>query len=136
MGSEVFTIGYPNPLLQGVNKKLTEGNINALTGYQDDIRLYQISVPIQPGNSGGPLLDKNGNVIGIIVAILNAETAFKVSGSLPQNVNYALKSTCAQALIDTVPTAIDGLMKPHGRKSFDDVVERVKKSVVMVLSYE
>jgi hypothetical protein len=51
-------------------------------------------------------------------------------------VNYALKSTYAQALIDTVPTAINGLQKSYSKKSFDYVVERVKKSVVMVLAYE
>ena len=134
MGSDVFTIGYPNPILQGVNQKLTEGNINALTGYQDDIRLYQISAPVQPGNSGGALLNENGDVVGIIVSILKAETAFKVTGSLPQNVNYALKGNYAQTLIDTVPEAVDQLQKPHRKKS--DVVERVKKSVVMVLAYE
>jgi len=135
MGSDVFTIGYPNPTLQGVNQKLTEGNISALTGYQDDIRHYQVSVPVQPGNSGGALLNENGDVIGVIVAILKAETAFMVSGSLPQNVNYALKSTFAQALIDTVPEAIDSLQKPHRKKS-KNVVARVRESVVMVLAYK
>ena len=82
------------------------------------------------------MLNKNGDVVGIIVAVLKAETAFKITGSLPQNVNYALKSTYIQALIDTVPDAIDGLQKPHRNKSFGDVVERVKRSAVMVLAYE
>jgi uncharacterized protein len=135
MGSDVFTIGYPNPSLQGVNQKLTAGNINALTGFQDDIRLYQISVPVQPGNSGGALVNENGDVVGIIVAILKAETAFKITGSLPQNVNYALKSTYAQALIDTVPDAISGLQKPHSNRT-GDLIERVSKSVLMVFAYK
>ena len=136
MGSDVFTIGYPNPIMQGLNQKLTEGTINAVTGYQDDIRLYQVSVPVQPGNSGGALLNDKGDVVGIIVAILKAETAFKVTGSLPQNVNYALKSTYAQVLVDSVPEAVDGLRRAHRKKSFNDVVERVKKSMVLVLAYE
>ena len=54
MGQEVFTIGYPNPGLQGINAKLTRGYISSLSGFQDDLRLYQISTPVQPGNSGGP----------------------------------------------------------------------------------
>ena len=112
MGSDVFTIGFPNPLLQGVNKKLTDGVISSLTGHQDDIRLYQISVPVQPGNSGGALINENGNVVGIIVSILKAEAAFKISGALPQNVNYALKSTYALAMIDTVPKASQALLQP------------------------
>jgi len=132
MGSNVFTIGYPNPSLQGVNQKLTKGDINALTGYQDDIRLYQISVPVQPGNSGGALLNENSEVVGIIVAILKAETAFKITGSLPQNVNYALKSTYAQALIDTVPDALNNIQTSNGKKS----IEKVRGSIVMVFAYE
>ena len=70
----------------------------------------------------------------MVAAVLKAETAFKISGSLPQNVNYALKSTYTQSMVDTVPEAIEGLQKPHRKKSFEDVVKRVKKSVVMVLA--
>lgn len=136
MGQEVFTIGYPNPILQGVNAKLTKGSINSLSGIQDDLRLYQISIPVQPGNSGGPLLDMNGNVIGIIVAMLDAKAAFKITGSLPQNVNYAVKSTYAQALLDTLPEVSGNLLSAYRKKSFDDVVDRVKKCVVMVVAYE
>jgi TPR repeat protein len=136
MGQEVFTVGYPNPILQGVNAKLTKGSINSLTGIQDDLRLYQISVPVQPGNSGGPLLDMNGNVIGIIVAMLDAKTVFEILGSLPQNVNYAVKSTYAQALLDTLPEISGNLISAYPKKPFTDVVNRVKKSIVMVVAYE
>ncbi len=136
MGSDVFTIGYPNPILQGVNQKLTEGNISSLTGFQDDIRLYQISTPVQPGNSGGPLMDNNGNVVGVLVSILNAEATFQITGNLPQNVNYALKTNYAMSVIDTVPEAYKGLLQPYGKQKFEKVVERVKKSVVMILAYE
>ena len=136
MGQEVFTIGYPNPILQGVNAKLTKGSVNSLTGIQDDVRLYQISIPVQPGNSGGPLLDMNGNVIGIIVAMLDAKTTFKISGSLPQNVNYAVKGTYAQALLDTLPEVSGNLLSAYPKKSFDNVVDRVKKCVVLIVTYE
>jgi S1-C subfamily serine protease len=86
MGQEVFTIGHANPSLQGVGAKFTKGTINSLTGFQDDLRLYQLSVPVQPGNSGGALLDENGNILGVILAMLDAKTTFRISGSLPQNV--------------------------------------------------
>ncbi|MDA3788903.1 MAG: tetratricopeptide repeat-containing serine protease family protein [Desulfobacula sp.] len=134
MGQEVFTIGYPNPSLQGVNAKITKGIVNSLTGFQDDLRLYQVSVPVQPGNSGGALLDENGNILGVIMAMLDAKTTFKISGSLPQNVNYAVKSTYAQAMLDTLPEIFDKLISPSKSKS--NVVDRVKKSTVMVLSYK
>lgn len=135
LGQEVFTIGYPNPSIQGVSAKLTRGDINSLTGFQDDMRLYQISVPVQPGNSGGPLIDMDGNVNGVIVAMLDAQATFKISGSLPQNVNYAVKSTFAQGLLDTIPGVSAKLPPPSGKQPFDQAVERVRKSVVMVLVY-
>ena len=136
MGDYVFTVGYPNPSLQGVNQKLTEGIISSLTGYQDDIRLYQISTPVQPGNSGGPLIDKDGNVVGIVIALLREDIALKVSGSLPQNVNYALKSYYVEALVDTVPDAVDHFEQSNNKGHLGNLVERVKKSVVMVKAYK
>ena len=134
MGQEVFTIGFPNPGLQGVNAKFTKGTISSLTGFQDDLRLYQVSVPVQPGNSGGALMDGNGNILGVIIAMLDAKTAFAISGSLPQNVNYAVKSIYAQAMLDTIPGITDKLMSPS--KNNSNVVDRVKKSTVMVLSHK
>jgi S1-C subfamily serine protease len=136
MGEDVFTVGFPNPDLQGMNPKLTKGSINSLTGLKDDLRLYQISVPVQPGNSGGPLLDANGNVCGIVVAMLDAETAFEITGSLPQNVNYAVKSTYAQTLLDTLPEVGKKLPAPSTETAFDVVTASVEKSIVMVLTYE
>ncbi len=85
------------------------------------------------GNSGGALLDANGNVLGVIVAILDAQTTFRVSGSLPQNVNYAVKSIYARAMLDTLPEISKKLSAPSNNKT--NVVDRVKKSTVMVLSY-
>jgi len=134
MGQKVFTIGYPNPSLQGVSAKYTEGTINSLTGFQDDLRLYQVSVPVQPGNSGGALLDEYGNILGVIVAMLDAKTTFKISGTLPQNVNYAVKSTYARALLDTLPGISGKLIAPSRSKS--NVVDRAQNSTVMVLSYD
>ena len=134
MGQEVFTVGYPNPSLQGVNAKITKGIVNSLTGFQDDLRLYQISVPVQPGNSGGALLDENGNVLGVIVAMLDAKTTFKITGSLPQNVNYAVKSLYAQAMIDTLPEVAGKLIPASKNKS--DAIDNVKKSTVMVICYD
>ena len=134
MGEYVFTIGFPNPSLQGINLKFTEGSISSLTGFQDDLRFYQISVPVQPGNSGGPLLDKNGNIIGIIVSKLSAKETFRISGSLPQNVNYAIKSIYAKAMLSSLPQVSSKLIKPKIDNS--DAVEKDKKSIVMILSYE
>lgn len=95
-GSEVLTLGYPLITIQGQEQKATFGRINALSGLalsglEGDIRFYQIDVPIQPGNSGGPLINRRGEVVGIVTATLNQIVTLKLTGSLPQNVNYAVK---------------------------------------------
>jgi S1-C subfamily serine protease len=68
LGGTVATIGFPDPTLQGFSPKLAKGEIASLSGAGDDPRYFQISVPVQPGNSGGALVDERGNVIGIVSA--------------------------------------------------------------------
>jgi S1-C subfamily serine protease len=100
-GQDVFTIGYPLNDIMGDNQKISNGIINSLTGLHDDSRYYQVSVPIQSGNSGGPLFDLKGNVIGIIKSSLSPK---KVNDDV-QNVNYAIKINLLQNLIALLPEA-------------------------------
>ena len=88
VGEDVFTIGYPMNSVMGNNYKVTNGIISSLSGMSDDIRYMQISVPLQPGNSGGPLFNKNGNIMGITSAKLNG----KAIGTSIENVSYAIKA--------------------------------------------
>lgn len=111
IGDDVFTIGFPAPLIQGFAPKLTKGSINAASGLQDDPRFFQISIPVQPGNSGGPLVDERGNVVGIVTSTLPPAIALS-EGFIPQNVNYAIKATYAMPLIDSVPDIRDKLVSP------------------------
>ena len=85
------TVGFPNIGLQGFAPKFARGEIAALSGAGDDARYFQISVPVQPGNSGGAFVDKRGNVVGVVSAKLNARAALLSSGALRENVNYAVK---------------------------------------------
>jgi S1-C subfamily serine protease len=116
LGDAVMTIGFPNIEVQGFSPKLTRGEISSLKGIQDDPRLFQISVPLQPGNSGGPLIDASGNAIGITIAQLDALIALKFSGSLPQSVNYALKVSYARLLVESVPHLSEKLPRPQKNK--------------------
>ena len=93
VGENVFALGYPLRALMGDEIKLTSGIVSSKSGYKGDITLYQISVPVQPGNSGGPLFDNRGNLIGISAAKLGGDT---------QNVSYAIKSSYLLSLIDTL----------------------------------
>lgn len=99
-GEGVVTYGFPLSGLLSSGAILTTGNINALTGLHDDPHEFQISAPVQPGNSGGPLLDMQGNVTGVVVAKLNAARIAELTdGDIPQNVNFAVKGTEALAFL-------------------------------------
>jgi S1-C subfamily serine protease len=135
LGQVVATIGFPNIGIQGFSPKLTRGEISSLNGAGDDPRSWQISVPVQPGNSGGPLLDENGNLIGVVLAKLGLEAA-KATGDLPQNVGYAVKSAYALALLE--PYLDRSAPEPHHPNrnvSFEDMVAKAQLSAVLILVY-
>ncbi len=139
-GQSVFALGYPLIQLQGQEQKATFGHVNALTGLQDDDRYTQVDVPIQPGNSGGPLLNEKGEVVGIITAMLNPLTTVQVAGVVPQNVNYALKSDLAHRFLRwNLGDDWDAKVKPHeaGPRSGDDwsaLVQQAERSVALVVA--
>ncbi|GEM_PF-1262343 len=96
VGENVFVLGFPMTSSMGEEVKLTNGIVSSKTGYKGDISLYQISAPVQPGNSGGPLFDKNGNLLGIINA----------KHSHAENASYAIKVSYLDNLIDLLPVTI------------------------------
>lgn len=101
IGDEIVTIGFPLGNVLGSGVKATTGNVSGLTGLSNDITTMQITAPIQPGNSGGPLIDKSGNVVGIVSSKLNEIMVAKAIGSISQNVNFAIKSSTVQIFLDT-----------------------------------
>jgi len=135
LGDEVFTIGFPNIDMQGIEPKYTDGKISSLAGIQDDPSEYQISVPVQPGNSGGPLCDANGEVVGIVVARLNDLAALRESGAVPQNVNYAVKSKLALRLLRKVE-GLQALLKPaRAAAKPAKPVQAVEDAIAMIMVY-
>ncbi len=92
-GESVYTLGFPQIQIQGLEPKLTEGSISSLSGMSDDPKTFQISNPIQPGNSGGPLFTEDGQIVGVVVSTLSTNYMQKTFGTTPQNVNYAIKSS-------------------------------------------
>jgi S1-C subfamily serine protease len=136
LGNTVATVGFPNIGLQGFAPKLAKGEVAALSGPMDDPRYFQISVPLQPGNSGGALVDERGNVIGVVTAKLNARMALFASGMLPENVNYAVKSSFLLSFLESVPEVAAKLKEPGAKdRKFEDVVKDVQAATVLVLVY-
>lgn len=103
LGDSVSTLGFPNLDLQGSTPKFTRGEINSLAGFRDDSYHFQISAQVQPGNSGGPLLDRSGAVVGVVQSTLADPRQFLTTGVVPQNVNYALKSEYLLRFLRSVP---------------------------------
>lgn len=129
-GDEVLTLGFPLEDVQGRNQKASFGRINALTGINDDSRFIQIDIPIQPGNSGGPLITKRGEVIGIVTSTLNP-APFLNRGDVPQNVNYAVKADYISILVPSLAPA--GLSEEPAR-DFPDVVRATEESVFLIVA--
>jgi hypothetical protein len=136
LGGTVATVGFPDIGLQGFAPKLAKGEIASLAGAADDPRYFQISLPVQPGNSGGALVDARGNVVGIVAAKLDASAALAATGSLPENVNYAVKSSLLLSFLESVP-AVDAKLKAPNTKdeAFEDVVKSAQEAAVLVLVY-
>lgn len=98
-GERVVTYGFPLANLLSSGPTLTTGEVSALAGLRDDQAQFQISAPVQPGNSGGPLLDMAGNVVGVVTSKLNAQRVAQATGDIPQNVNFAIKGAEAIAFL-------------------------------------
>ncbi len=115
-GSSVFTIGFPKPQLMGTNYKVSNGIINSTTGIRDESNYYQIDVPIQAGNSGGPLFNKDGNVVGL--------TSGSLSGVGLQVVNYAVKAEFILQLAGKLPKQVQ--LTKQSKLSNKSLEEQVK----------
>lgn len=92
LGNDIYVVGFPRPTMQGIDVKVTKGIVSSKRVGSDESR-FQIDAASQPGNSGGALCDELGRVRGVLVATLDPETVLKRTGSLPQNVNYAIKTS-------------------------------------------
>ena len=134
VADHVSTVGFPNIKAQGFRAKYSEGSVAALTGFNDDVGTMQISVPIQPGNSGGALVDRQGYVVGVIVSRLNKMHAIENSNFIPENVSYAVKGTALLNLIEALPDLEEKLInKAEGtQKTESDIAEYVARATGLV----
>jgi S1-C subfamily serine protease len=99
-GDTVVAIGYPFHGLLTSDFTVTTGIVSSLSGVFNDTRYLQISAAVQPGNSGGPLLDTNGQIVGMVAAKLNALKVAKATGDIPENINFAIKTGMIRDFLD------------------------------------
>jgi S1-C subfamily serine protease len=120
----VFTIGFPVPQVLGEEPKFTEGSITSVSGPDAEASLLQVSIPVQPGNSGGPVVTNSGLVVGVVTASAAIESFYGRTGTLPQNVNWAINAEFAIPLVGTQPD--------RATASRQAAIERAKKAVCYV----
>jgi serine protease Do len=126
-GESVVAYGFPLAGLLSADPKLTRGEINALAGLRNDQNNFQISAEVQPGNSGGPLLDMQGHVVGVVVAKLDSRRVQNVD-----NVNFAVKGEAAQAFLRRAEVPFRTAESRGQDRSAADVGEIAHRSTVMI----
>jgi S1-C subfamily serine protease len=132
LGESVAVFGYPLSQVLASSGNFTLGNITALAGMRDDARHLQISAPVQAGNSGGPLVDANGNLVGTVISKLNAMKVVQATGDMPQNVNFAIKSSVVASFLESrgityETTTSSNVLAPA------DLADHAKAMSVMIL---
>ena len=131
VGDDIITIGYPLGSILGESVKVTKGNISSLTGIANDSSILQISASIQPGSSGGPLLDNSGNIVGIVSSKLSELAMLKATGSLPQNINFAIKSQAVQLFLNT-HKIMYSLQQSDKNYETADIVEKAQEFTLQI----
>jgi len=131
LGEDIGVIGYPLTGFLSAEPKATFGQINSVAGFNNDYTLLQISAPVQPGNSGGPVLDATGTMVGVVVSQASL-AVIALAGNVPQNVNFAIRGEVAQIFLNA-----------HGVKFFtadqqkklanDELAALGQKSTVLIL---
>lgn len=126
IGNSIITYGYPQPQYQGFSPKLTKGVISATSGYRDDAKSIQFDAAIQPGNSGGPVIDcEKGGVIGIVAKTLQKS----------QNVNYAICSEIVLRFLDKINVIRRSIkFVKDSRLTFDEIIDQINPSIVQIIA--
>jgi S1-C subfamily serine protease len=130
-GEAVVAYGFPLTGMLSSGGIVTNGSVSALSGLGDDSRYLQISAPIQAGNSGGPLLDSSGNVVGIVTSSIRDSAVARRTGAVPQNVNFALKVDVARTFLEAAGVPIE--TSSGGRElSVADIGEKARAFSVFI----
>lgn len=124
LGQKVYALGYPYFGITTTSLNVTAGNVSATRGLADSDSEITISAPVQPGNSGGPLLDSRGAIIGIVIAKLSASAMLEAAQSLPENVNFAVRGAELIAFLDA-----NGVLYPRSDGAGFDVEDGIPQTV-------
>ena len=134
-GMDVITLGYPQVSVLGITTKITRGIVNSGRGMRDDPNSFQFSAEVQKGNSGGPLVGPGGMVVGVVRSKLDAIKMSKATSDLPQNVNFATKSSVLiKFLAGTPGIPSTRRLNPRDQVNPVQLYEELKPAIVPVIA--
>ena len=133
VGENIAVYGFPLSNRLAATGNFTVGYVSALAGLGDDSSKIQISAPIQPGNSGGPVLDHYGNAVGVIVSTATSAIIADRSGVAPQNINFAIKANIVRSFLDANGIQADSAPQTTKIYEFADLAERARLTTVKIL---
>lgn len=131
LGETVTSFGFPLSNLLASSGNLTTGTVSSTTGMQGDSKTFQFTAPVQPGNSGGPIVDEYGNLIGVAVGKLNAVAIAEATGDIPQNVSFATNAERVRSLLDANGVRYD-LADTGKPRSSADIADQLRRATVKV----
>ena len=130
-GETVIAYGFPLSGFVSSGGTLTSGTVSALAGTRDDTRYLQVSTQIQPGNSGGPLMDTTGAIVGVTTSSLDDTTLVRATGAVPQNVNFAIKTDVVRTFLDSAGVSAE--LSNGGRElSLPDIGEKARSFTALI----
>ena len=132
LGERVLVAGFPYGDIFSNTIKVTGGMVSAVRGMGDDSGQFQMDAAVQSGNSGGPIYDENGNIVGVVIAQLNKLKVAKAIGSLPENVNFGIKASTVRQFMTAagLPTKWSNRSK---RMSTKELAKVAKNQTLMVV---
>ncbi|WP_292533648.1 serine protease [Methylocystis sp.] len=132
LGESVSAFGYPLTGILATGGNFTTGNVSALAGLRNDAKYLQITAPIQPGNSGGPVLDQEGDVVGVVVAKLNVIEMAQATNDVAQNVNFAIKTSVLVNFLEANGVPYSTASTPLHHLQPADLADRAKSMSVLI----
>ncbi len=133
LGEDVLALGFPLRSILADSLNVTRGNVSSLLGLQNDARYLQVSAPIQPGNSGGPLVDLTGRVVGVVTAKLDAVAIADATGDIPQSINFAIRPDAVARFLADNGINFDTAEASKDFASVADTTEGAQDSVLPIL---
>jgi serine protease Do len=133
LGEEVVALGYPLRGVLGDGLNVTTGTVSALSGIGNNSTELQFTAPIQPGNSGGALVNRSGAVVGVTASSLNDLATLEAGGFVPQGVNFAIRKEIVISFLETQGLSLEPIEAASSAMTVADIAQLARKSVLPII---